>query len=105
MSWTTKLHKAIWAYVKLREAALSVEVDNFENAGKALEEALEEFWNGELRDIGDWLEVKEAKKQAERALCLLDYAGKGKTLAALKEAEKALRGVRKVLAKLAKGGA
>jgi hypothetical protein len=103
--WTEKWHEAVRVYGLLHEAAYAVEVKDFETAGAALYEALQLLWDGELKQIGDWLTVKEATKLTEKAFAELDYAGCTKVLTTLKDAMRALRRVRKMLAELAnKGG-
>jgi hypothetical protein len=102
--WTEKWHEAVRLYGLLHEAAYAVEVKDWETAGAALYEALRLLWDGELRSIGDWLGMKQVRQLTERAFTELDYAGCTKVLTTLNEAMRALRRVRKVLAKLAKQG-
>jgi hypothetical protein len=102
--WTEKWHEAVRVYGLLHEAAYAVEVKDFETAGAALYEALQLLWDGELKQIGDWLTVKEVRRLTEKAFVELDYAGCTKVLTTLNDAMRALRRVRKVLAELAQQG-
>jgi hypothetical protein len=102
--WQAKWHEAVRLYGLLNEAALFVEVGQYDAAGNTLYEALTLLWSKELREIGDWEGIKQVKQLVERAYTEVDYAGQRKVLSTLNEAMRALRRVRKVLAELAQQG-